>query len=126
RAEDAQVRTGAERPAPARDGDHANALAAAQPTQRRQQLVAHGAVERVQLLRTVEGHPPDAVGDLHQDALGRRHHARSTTIAMPWSTPMHIVTSPKRALVRPSAWTSVVSRRAPVAPSGCPSAIAPP
>jgi hypothetical protein len=51
----------------------------------------------------------------------------STTIAMPWPTPMHMVARPYLTSGRrPISCTRVVSMRAPDAPSGCPSAIAPP
>ena len=93
-AEHPQIGPGAERPARAREGDDAHRLAAAQQSQRLEQLVAHGAVEGVQLLRAVQRHAADPGRDLHEDALVGRHHARSTIIAMPWPTPMHIVASP--------------------------------
>ena len=51
---------------------------------------------------------------------------RSTTVAIPCPTPMHIVARPQRPPVRRSSWLSIVIRRAPLIPSGWPSAIAPP
>src|ERR1700694_357289 len=50
----------------------------------------------------------------------------STTVAIPWPTPMHIVARPYRTLRRASSCTSVAMMRTPLAPSGWPSAIAPP
>ena len=45
---------------------------------------------------------------------------------MPWPTPMHIVQRAYRPVPPLSRRTAVVTRRAPLAPSGWPSAIAPP
>ncbi len=47
-------------------------------------------------------------------------------VTLAWPPPSHMVSSPRRPPVRSSEWTSVVSRRAPVAPRGWPRAIAPP
>src|SRR5436189_40339 len=47
-------------------------------------------------------------------------------VTLAWPPPSHMVTRPRRPPVRSNVWSSVVSRRAPVAPSGWPSAIAPP
>ena len=47
-------------------------------------------------------------------------------VTFAWPPPSHMVTIPYRPPVRASEWASVVSSRAPVAPSGWPSAIAPP
>src|SRR5690606_12080266 len=55
-----------------------------------------------------------------------RGHARSRIALMPWPTPMHIVAIPWRAPRAASSWARVTTRRAPEAPSGWPSAIAPP
>ena len=46
--------------------------------------------------------------------------------AAPCPMPTHIVTMPYLSLLRLSACTTVAERIAPVAPSGCPSAMAPP
>src|SRR5947207_2332975 len=51
---------------------------------------------------------------------------RSMTVAIPCPTAMHMVASPQRPPVRRSSWVSIVIRRAPLIPSGWPSAIAPP
>ncbi len=51
---------------------------------------------------------------------------RSKIPAAPWPVPTHIVTMPYLSWRRRSACTSVAERIAPVAPSGWPSAIAPP
>ena len=56
----------------------------------------------------------------HESAL------HSTTTAMPWPPPMHADARPQRLPRRRSSLRSVSVRRAPLAPSGCPSAIAPP
>src|SRR5437867_9635988 len=53
-------------------------------------------------------------------------HSRSKTVAMPCPNPMHMVARPKRPCRRRSSWRSVAVRRAPLHPSGCPSATAPP
>ena len=45
---------------------------------------------------------------------------------MPWPPPMHMVTRPRRPPVRSSSWSALIVRIAPVAPTGWPSAIAPP
>ena len=45
---------------------------------------------------------------------------------MPWPTPMHIVQSAYLPPVRSNWYIAVVIRRAPLAPRGCPRAIAPP
>src|SRR5690606_20064698 len=52
--------------------------------------------------------------------------ARSTTMAMPWPTPMHIVARPTSTSVLTISCSSVVRMRAPEQPKGCPSAMAPP
>src|SRR5512133_1975063 len=51
---------------------------------------------------------------------------RSKRAACPWPTPTQSVASPYLPPRRPSSWSSVTTRRAPLIPSGCPSAIAPP
>ena len=43
---------------------------------------------------------------------------RSTTVAIPCPTPMHIVARPNRPPVRRSSWVSIVIRRLPLIPSG--------
>src|SRR5215813_10644500 len=50
----------------------------------------------------------------------------STTIAMPCPPPMQAVASPYFFFRRRSSYNNVITSRVPVAPSGCPSAIAPP
>src|SRR5579875_76818 len=57
---------------------------------------------------------------------GHASGERSRSVAMPCPTPMHIVASPLRAFRRTISCTSVTRMRAPLAPTGCPSAIAPP
>src|SRR5690606_18872609 len=70
----------------------------------------------------------DQIGELDHPDAGEwsRAHTLSTTAAIPWPTPMHMVASPYLPARRRNSWTSVVRIRAPEAPSGCPSAIAPP
>src|SRR5262249_14818234 len=48
------------------------------------------------------------------------------TMAEPWPPPTQRLASPISSPERASSWTSVATRRAPVAPMGWPSAIAPP
>src|ERR1700676_3495915 len=55
-----------------------------------------------------------------------RHHTRSMIVAVPMPAPMQSVTSPIERLRRSSSSTSVPRIIAPVAPSGWPSAMAPP
>src|SRR5205807_7881322 len=50
----------------------------------------------------------------------------STIIASPCPPPEQIAATPRPPPRRRSSWTSVVRMRAPLAPIGCPSAIAPP
>src|SRR5262245_23165752 len=54
------------------------------------------------------------------------NHNRSSTDAIAWPNPMHIVATPYLASRRSSSLTSVAVMRAPVAPSGCPSEMPPP
>src|SRR4051794_12471870 len=51
---------------------------------------------------------------------------RSISVPVPRPPPQHIVTKPIDLSERSISWSSVVIRRAPVEPSGWPSAIAPP
>src|SRR5208282_5551547 len=53
-------------------------------------------------------------------------HTCSTTVAIPWPIPMHIVTTPSATPRRRISWVKVTTSRAPEHPSGCPSATAPP
>src|ERR1019366_9394890 len=50
----------------------------------------------------------------------------STTIAIPCPPPMHAVASPYFFFRRRNSYSSVITNRVPVAPSGCPNALAPP
>src|SRR5205085_2724575 len=61
----------------------------------------------------------------HADLLDG-HAKLSTTTAIPCPPPMHAVARPYRFLRRRSSYNSVMISRVPVAPSGCPSAMAPP
>src|SRR5437667_187621 len=81
-------------PAGTGDHDHAHGVALGEQSEGFAQLVAQSAVQRVELLRPVECHRADAPRDFHQHALVRRHYARSTIIAIPWPTPMHMAHNP--------------------------------
>src|SRR5579863_9645972 len=50
----------------------------------------------------------------------------STIMAMPWPPPIQAAATPYFFLRRRSSCSSVITSLAPVAPSGCPNAIAPP
>src|SRR5829696_2941810 len=69
-------------------------------------------VARDRLLRTREG--------------ASRYDTRSTTMAMPWPPPTHIVSRPIVRSIDSRSFSSVFMIRAPVMPYGWPSAIAPP
>src|ERR1043166_2210812 len=56
----------------------------------------------------------------------RKNHSVSMTIAVPMPPPMQSAAIPYRSFFARSAYTSVVRIRAPLAPIGWPSAIAPP
>src|SRR5262249_59612185 len=60
------------------------------------------------------------------DGHGRGLYPRSTTMAMPCPPPMHSDATPRRASRAAMAWSRVTRTRAPLAPIGCPSAMAPP
>ncbi len=51
---------------------------------------------------------------------------RSKAMAMPWPPPMHMVQSARLPPVRSSSYSALTIRIAPVAPTGWPSAMAPP
>src|SRR5439155_24806957 len=55
-----------------------------------------------------------------------RHQSRSRIVPVPRPPPQHMVTSPSSRSERSSSWRIVVTSRAPVEPTGWPSAIAPP
>src|SRR2546428_618592 len=92
--EHVQVGAGAEGAPGARDDDDPHDVALREQAEGLAQVVAQGAIQGVELLRPVEGHRTDAPGDLHQHALVRRHYARSTIMAIPWPTPIHMVHKP--------------------------------
>ena len=92
--EHVQVRPGAERPARTREDDDAHLLARDDHAHGFKDFVAHRAVERVELVGPVQGDGGDPARDLHGDALVGGHQTRSTIIAMPWPTPIHIVAKP--------------------------------
>ena len=70
----------------------------------------------------------DTVFNANQDVVILRAgaHTRSTIIAIPCPTPMHMVTSPYRPPVRRNPCKRVVRILAPVQPRGWPNAMAPP
>lgn len=53
-------------------------------------------------------------------------HRRSFASAIPWPPPMHIVISARLPSIRPSSSIALTVMISPVAPTGWPSAIAPP
>src|SRR5271166_4888959 len=78
------------------------------------------------------------VGDMRRDARAHHpgaddvdlvdvaHHTASRTVAMPWPPPMHCVASAYLPFSRFNSEAALPRMRAPVAPSGWPSAMAPP
>src|SRR5574340_184673 len=70
--------------------------------------------------------PPALRGEQPGRLRSPEHQTRSSTTAIPCPTPMHIVHSAQRPPLRCSWLTAVVASRSPLAPSGWPSAIAPP
>jgi hypothetical protein len=89
--------------AAARTGDHHSAYLRILQERREGpfHLVRHRPVEGIEYLGPIEREHGDAIGVLDRDRLeGGAGHTRSTIIAMPWPTPMHIVTSPKRPAER--------------------------
>src|SRR3954471_23520902 len=69
---------------------------------------------------------PASVRDHRGDRRLRQLHTASTAIAIPIPPPMHSAATPYRFRRAFNAYSSVVSTRAPLAPIGWPSAIAPP
>ena len=65
-------------------------------------------------------------GDTLDRLAGGPRKRRSMIVTLAWPPPSHMVCSPYRPPVRSSSCRSVVISRAPVAPSGWPSAMAPP
>ena len=92
--EHVQVRSGAERPARAREDDDAHLLARDDHAHGFKNFVAHRAIDCVELVGAVQGDGGDPARDLHGDAIVGGHQTRSTIIAMPWPTPIHIVAKP--------------------------------
>src|SRR5690606_21689869 len=82
----------------------------------------HGAAGKVegQDRNVVVGLEPDGAGH------GRSPQTRSMMVAVPMPPPMQSVTSAVPLPVRSSSSSAVPSSMAPVAPRGCPMAIAPP
>src|SRR4051795_10764763 len=86
-----------------------------------------GAENPAGLLATHPERPPNEEGDQEQeDDYLDCAQTRSISVPVPRPPPQHIVTNPTDLSERSISWRSVVIRRAPVEPSGCPSAIAPP
>src|SRR5262249_18263425 len=114
------VRAGAEElGACAGEDDHVDLFVHARLQDRGVQLEHHLVAVRVGG-RIVEGENRDAV------FAGVVDHGASKVAAMPWPTPMHMVARPFLSPRARIAWSSVATRRAPLMPSGWPSAIAPP
>src|SRR6185503_8779724 len=104
-----------------RAGEHddVNGLVQARLQDGRVQLEHHLVAVRVRR-RIVEGENRDAVFCRVVD------HGASKVAAMPWPTPMHMVARPFFAPRARIAWSRVATMRAPLMPSGWPSAMAPP
>jgi hypothetical protein len=92
------------------------------------------AMDRVRVVAAVSGGLDGVEALLHVDddqsrgdRIERRHdHTRSMTVAVPMPAATHKVTSAVCFPVRSSSSSTVPSTMAPVAPSGCPIAMAPP
>ena len=116
-------------------------------------LAVDATIESPKTAAFTRGQPPESLGDMGQIAEAvaflvtqrpARVHARAgghargrdlgalgaqtrwISVPVPSPPPQHIVTSPISLSERSSSCSSVVISRAPVDPSGCPSAIAPP
>src|SRR5207342_3560796 len=76
--------------------------------------------ERVAGLGRVQDHSRDTTEGLPVQP------SRSMTVALAWPPPSHMVWKPKRPRVVSRSLSIVVISRTPLAPSGCPIAIAPP
>src|SRR5262249_56273682 len=78
--------------------------------------------------RSAVGNLAQADGGSGGDGLGLRplDQLTSTNTAAPWRPPTHSVASPRLLPRRCSSFRSVITSRVPVAPTGCPSAMAPP
>src|SRR5205085_10047637 len=118
-----EVRAGAEAaPGAAQDDDPAVAvvieLLEIGPQRRRQALV-----ERVEPLGPVQSDPVDRAAALDEEDAA---HNRSTMVTLAMPPPSHIVCSPYLLPRFASAWIRVAISLVPEAPSGWPSAIAPP
>src|SRR5271166_1777357 len=105
----------------------------------RHRAFGDGAAVWIILGDDVEEQDRDAgVGDMGGDARAHHagaddgyffdvaHHTASRTVAMPWPPPMHWVASAYLPFSRRSSEAALPRMRAPVAPSGWPSAMAPP
>src|SRR5207237_1286743 len=95
------------------------------------QRVARECVGGLALL--VEGEPREPVAVLHPAPVLRHrrgiepvHQSASTSIAPPRPPPMQIAAMPRFLLVRLRVFSRCRTMRVPDAPTGCPSAIAPP
>ncbi len=91
------VGTGTERSAGTRDHQDPDVLVLGHLSDGLGDLLPHRPGKGVQLVRPIERDRPDAVVDGREDVLERgdaRRHMRSTMVAMPCPTPIHIVASP--------------------------------
>src|SRR5438876_561058 len=78
----------------ARQDDHAHRVGSGEHAQRLDEIVATIRIEGVEFVRPIQCEGPDAPRDLDEYALVGSHQTRSTINAIPWPTPMHIVTKP--------------------------------
>src|SRR5689334_7469198 len=107
-----------------RHAQHAGPIVARQPIARFDDFAGGDArLEVGELLRIFLNLPVDL--EFHARA-DRHAYTPSSRVATPWPTPTHKVARPRRALVLRISWTSVVTSRAPLQPSGWPRAMAPP
>ncbi len=90
----ADVGAGAEAASRARDDDDAHGFVGLELLERVAQLAPHLAREGVELVRAVERERADAALAREQDVLVLHASTRSTIVASPWPTPMHIDASP--------------------------------
>src|SRR5438067_240575 len=115
------------------EGDGADTCVVRQGGEAGEEFVLHRARYDVDgLTFEVEHDGRNAVGDLPGDGgsrergSGRRHYGRSSTMANPIPPCAHTEMRPNWTSRRRISFESVVTRRPPVAPNGCPIAIAPP
>src|SRR5439155_9994825 len=106
--------------------DHAERVTLPDRVERGPQLLHVRERKRVAPFGSVHPDGDEIALALDEDVLVRHQPRRSMMVTLAWPPPSHMVWRPHRPPVRSSSFSSVVISRAPVAPSGCPSAIAPP